>query len=273
LRQTLTEAALLGALGIVAAAVVVFWATNLIASIPVPGLPFRRPTQPGAAAYAYLVFLSSVAIAILGVTSLVAGLAGSRVSSMRLIRASTSRANRALRDGLVAVQVVLSVLLLSMSVGFTRTLAELLARDVGLDDRSTLVIELAVSTTLYPKPADQTAYIGRLREPLQRVPGVAVVGIGTAVPARRALGELMMPLPNHATGAIEQTTFDNVPITAGYLEAIGARLQSGRLFNDSDTELSAPVAVISTRAARRVFGTDDVIGRPIRVGRLPSTGQ
>jgi predicted permease len=272
LKQTLTEAALLGTLGAITALVVAVWGTNVVSATTIPGLQFRPPSQLASATVVYIAVLSTGAMAVLGLTSLTAGLTGARVTTMRLVRASGSRAQRVTRDALVAVQITFSVLLLTLSITLSFVLADLLAHDVGLDKRRTLVIDINMSTTQYPKPSDQSAYARRLRARLQRLPGVDVVGVGTALPARRAMGELVLPLTD-ATGASELAILDSVPVSAGYLEAIGARLRSGRFFDEGDTEASVPVAVISSRVARRVFRTEDVIGRTIRVGRLPSTGQ
>ncbi len=44
-----------------------------------------------------------------------------------------------------------------------------------------------------------------------------------------------------------------VIVTPGYIETLDIPLKSGRTFNDSDTETSAPVVIVDDRLARKFW--------------------
>jgi hypothetical protein len=56
--------------------------------------------------------------------------------------------------------------------------------------------------------------------------------------------------------------------TPGYFGAMGIRLLSGRGFEPRDVEREAPVAIVSDVTARTVWGTNDVVGKKIRIFQL-----
>ena len=58
------------------------------------------------------------------------------------------------------------------------------------------------------------------------------------------------------------------PLTDGYLEALGARVRRGRLFDARDAATPHASVIVSTTAARHMFDSIDVIGRPLPL-KLP----
>jgi putative ABC transport system permease protein len=54
-----------------------------------------------------------------------------------------------------------------------------------------------------------------------------------------------------------------VPASPGYFRTLEIRLIAGRLFDDHDDELGAPVVIVNREGARRFFGNDDPIGRTL----------
>jgi putative ABC transport system permease protein len=53
-------------------------------------------------------------------------------------------------------------------------------------------------------------------------------------------------------------------VSTGYFETVGLTLRRGRLFQDSDSTKTAPVALLNEAAVRRFFGDRDPIGARIR---------
>jgi putative ABC transport system permease protein len=69
----------------------------------------------------------------------------------------------------------------------------------------------------------------------------------------------------------EMIPLNLVAITPGYLESLGARLVSGRLFDPMDAASDAAIIVISESAARQFFPGKDPLGSEVPFG-LPRPG-
>src|SRR3989475_9496451 len=55
-------------------------------------------------------------------------------------------------------------------------------------------------------------------------------------------------------------------VTPDYFAALGIPVRRGRVFTDVDREGAPPVVVISESVARLYWGTDDPIGKRLRIG-------
>ena len=133
-----------------------------------------------------------------------------------------------------------------------------------------------------PKNQVLTAHLGRVRSPEMRdkiveaaaaMPGVQAAGAGQLLPrlypmprptAVEPIGDeprqAAMPAPSHAVGN-------------GFLQAIGARALSGRLFAATDFVAgAAPVAVVNELFVRKFLGGRNPIGRRIRIEQLRADG-
>jgi putative ABC transport system permease protein len=60
---------------------------------------------------------------------------------------------------------------------------------------------------------------------------------------------------------------DHRAVTPGYFEAIGARLEEGRLFDETDQADSEPVIVIDRALAERAYPAGDALGRTLSARR------
>jgi predicted permease len=133
-----------------------------------------------------------------------------------------------------------------------------------------------------PKNQILTAQLGRIRSPeirdrivaaARELPGVLAAGAGQQLPrlyppprptSVEPIGDepamTPQPAPGHAVGQ-------------GFMEAIGARAISGRLFNDNDfVKGAAPVAIVNEPFVRKFFGGRNPIGRRILVDNQRGRG-
>jgi putative ABC transport system permease protein len=96
------------------------------------------------------------------------------------------------------------------------------------------------------------------------MPDVEAAGITTALPILESSAMTSVPIsidgqPPRPAG--QEPVAQNSIATAGYFNAIGARLLRGRLFNQFDTGSSLRVAVINDTMAKRYWPNEDPIGR------------
>jgi predicted permease len=165
-----------------------------------------------------------------------------------------------LRQGLVVVQVALSLLLLAGAGLFVRSLGNLESLDPGFARQNVLLVSVDASLKNYPT-AQARAFYQQLLEHARTLPGVV----------RAAMADTS-PLGNHTNNTVyvegyqprpdEPTLDPNVAgITPGYFETIGVPLLLGRGFDARDTATAPPVAVINETFARHYFAGENPIGR------------
>jgi putative ABC transport system permease protein len=75
--------------------------------------------------------------------------------------------------------------------------------------------------------------------------------------------------PYPARDWMTNPTVNQMSVTEGYFEAMGARLVAGRLFTARDTATTAPVVIIGETAARRFFPGRAAVGRQLSVAGAP----
>jgi predicted permease len=164
------------------------------------------------------------------------------------------------------LQVAVSVVLLIGAGLLARTVSRLLSTDLGVDGRSALTVPLHMSEVSRFDQGSRAAFLRDLLQRVRALPGVEAAGIGTNLPP--ATAPVAFSVRVVQDGRAETRTFDLASASAGYFDAIGARLVRGRWFDAAD-ETGAPAIVLSETAARHLAGLGDPIGRPLPFG-LPT---
>jgi putative ABC transport system permease protein len=204
------------------------------------------------------------------VTGLLFGLAPS-IGTLKLAggRAVVGSAGRRFRNGLVAGEVALSVVLLVGAGLLLKSFAKLQRVDPGFDPRNVLSMRVTLSNLRYPEERSRVAFYDQLAERLRRIPGVEVSALTN-----------QLPLSGGGRGgdpfSIEGRAYDSssrVPqvasqyvVSAGYFHAMRILLRSGRLIDERDGWNAPRVAVINETMARGFWPGGDPIGKHIVLG-------
>jgi putative ABC transport system permease protein len=142
--------------------------------------------------------------------------------------------------------------------------------DVGLDARErvvTLSVPIGESSRT-DKPA-RLDLVDALVERARQLPGVLAAGFGSNLPPSSR--GIVFTVRYSSESRDESRTFDVVPSTPGYLEAMGVRLVRGRLFSADDARSGRSVAVLSETALRHLGQPLDVVDRELNMA-LPVDG-
>lgn len=170
------------------------------------------------------------------------------------------------RTAAIALQIGLSVLLLSGAGLFVRTLQQLKAQDMGL--KTDHVVEFSVDTTLSGIPTTDTVAVqARVRVALVGLPGVVAVGSTTdpVIAGNNSQGNISVE--GYQAGPDENTDVEVAGISPGYLESLGIKLLAGREFTVADTKGSAKVGMINRALAVKYFGSPEkAIGHMVAMG-------
>jgi predicted permease len=190
------------------------------------------------------------------------------MSSALRVRGGGDTGGRRTRSVLVALEVAGSLALLVGSGLMIRTVVRLLDVDLGMRAERVISATLAVRQTSYPDEDSRIALYDRLMSALGQTGGVGAVALSGPSPLVS-----YQPRPIHADDAAPGSTAvsASVRLVGGrYFDVLGIPIVRGRALAESDRGTSEPVAVVSESAARRLWPTENPIGRAIRlVEELP----
>jgi len=210
-------------------------------------------------------FLVAAALALL--TSVLIGALAtwehSRVEPERALRetsatATVSRAGRRWRDGLVAVQVALSVVLLIATGLFVRSVGRLLAIDTGLPLDRVVAFQLDYPTAAAVGIA---ASRQRLLSELAALPGVVGVGATENPVLGQVRAFVLAEIEGYEPAAGEVIMLNAVAVSPGLLETLGLPLAGGRPLDAADERAAGGRVVVNREFSRRYFDARDPVGR------------
>ncbi|HVS15471.1 MAG TPA: ABC transporter permease, partial [Thermoanaerobaculia bacterium] len=169
---------------------------------------------------------------------------------------------------LIATEVALSVLLLTLAGWLFSSLQRLAELELGFDPRPVTVARLALPELDYPTPADRARRVEELVARLAALPEVAAAGATTNAPldALSSDARVWARAPTVPQDPDDLLFVADRAVTPGYLEALRVRLQAGRLIDGRDHADSEPVAVISRDLAERLWPGESALGRQLRRG-------
>ena len=185
----------------------------------------------------------------------------------------TSRRQAILRDGLVAMEIALSLLMLTAAGVMARTLYQMQRTPLGFNPENVVTAELILPQKGYwfnSEKANKINITQTLVDPMlariRQLPGVASVGVTTIRPLRPNMSfldriefaERPKPDPRYQQSANVRAA------TPDYFRAMGIPLVQGRFFKEQDTP-SAPVAAVVNEAfVRQIVVTGSPLGMRVK---------
>ena len=145
--------------------------------------------------------------------------------------------------------------------------------NLGFQPDRLVAATLNLTNPRYLNSAGQLAFVGRLLESVQAIPGVeaATVTQATELPPGYWHATNLFSIDGRAPEPPGQRPFARYPlVTPGYFGIMRIALLRGRLLADSDAENTQPVAVINQALARRYFPGENPLGQHVHIG--PPTG-
>ncbi len=180
--------------------------------------------------------------------------------------ATAGRRSGLFRDVLVAVEVALSLMLLTGAGLMLKSFSKLHAVDPGFATERVLTIQFSLPPGMR-KEAQVAGFFRDLLEQVRTQPGVESAGIVTVPPLGGHFMDTTFTIDGHA--ALPQGHFLDAVVRSadpGYFQAMGIPLKRGRGFTDADRLEAAHKAVITESMAATFFPNEDPIGKRLHAG-------
>ncbi len=266
IRQLLTESLLLALLGTGAGLLLNLWLSRLLSGVRIPTpLPIQLVIQPDGMLLAYSVALTFLVTLGTGMAPALkgtrAGIGGALTEGGR----QTGPAGNRLRNAMVAGQLAVSILLLTVGLLFIRNLMYATSFNAGFDTSHTVVATLQTAWGTYT-PKKFAGLVDTALERLRELPGVDAASPASAVPLNPFLafnrpgGQFR---PDAGSRAVRvQYNFNNVG--PDYFRIMGIPILEGRAFAESDGIGTPRVVILNENMARRLFGSAGPVGHILR---------
>ena len=269
IRQLLTESLLLSTAGGVGGALLAAWLTELLARSAAGSIPRADEIHVDARTLGFAFAIAVIAGLVFG---LVPAWQAARTDVNDTLKAEgrgTSGARHRALGAFVVAEVALAMVLLVGASLLLATFGHLTRLDPGFDASRALVVPAFLPPWKYATPDARRGFFERATRELAAVPGVTAVGATNALPLSgdNSSGSLTVegqPAPTPAT----RPNADRRSVTPGYHDALGIRLQSGRLLTAADDQRAPLVVVVSRAFADRYWPNQDAIGKRVKLARF-----
>ncbi|HKP29057.1 MAG TPA: ABC transporter permease [Gemmatimonadales bacterium] len=188
-------------------------------------------------------------------------------------RTSGGPGARRMRNGLVIVEVALSVMLLAGAGALGRTFVNLRSVKPGFEQDRVLTAQLVYP--LFTNDFSQFARLGpewrrfyhNVNEAVASLPGVRAAGVISSLPLSGAWESTAFGIAGRPPANQGPSAFF-AGVSEGYFATLGIPLLRGRLFDAADRD-SARSVIISAALAAKYFPNEDPLGQQLRIFGSP----
>jgi predicted permease len=263
--QLLTEAALLGLLGCLAALPLAAATLALTGAV----MPAESDLELGLSGAAIL-FAGSATVVTLLLFGLFPALAVTRTPAGAVLKEqagqqSGGRAMARFRRSLVTAQIAFSTVLLVLAGLFAQSLANVARVDLGLKTESVVTFDVAPILSGYT-PQRSAALFDRIEEEMAALPGVTSVGSAmVGIITGNGWGS-NVSVQGYEAAPDADTNANYNEVSAGFFRTLQIPLLAGRDFSEADTAGRPQVAIVNEAFADKFQLGTDVVGKRMAFG-------
>jgi predicted permease len=259
IRQLLTESMILAVVGGICGVVLSHWGVRLLVSLVIPDSPID--TRPDLRILLFTIGVSVFSGLLFGLMPAVRSSKSDLAAAMKeKTRSRGGRMRVGLSSGLVVVQVALSMVLLTGSALFARSLLNLQTNDVGFDRDNVLLVSVDARLAGY-KPQGLSAFYERLLDRLRVIPNVSSVSMATYSPMSGSNRTSSIKMPGVMPTANEDLVVQDLLVGPDYAATLGIPLVRGRDIGVRDTAAAGRVAVVNETFVEHYLKDQNPLGR------------
>jgi putative ABC transport system permease protein len=280
-RQLLAESVTLAVAGGMAGLLLAAWGVNVIARLIPAGagggiLAVAAPKVDGN------VLLFALAASVF--TGILFGLAPAATATRpdlaeglkESAQVASSGGRRGWLRGALAVSELSLALVLLIGAGLLiKSFYRVLQVNPGFAPERVLTMDLSLTDARYPARQQKSAFFSQVLRRVESLPGVRSAALADSLPLSPYQGFLLMS-PNRllSRAALSSSTtamMRVLTVSPGYFYTLGIPVLKGRTFTDHDDEQALKVAVVNEALARRLWPTEDPIGKQLPLFRHSPT--
>jgi predicted permease len=261
MRLLVAESLLLGLVGAVLAVLCTGLTLRTVVALSPADLPFRSNVR--------------LNVGVLGFTAVLAVCAGLLAGLVPAWRARRSLHVRERADAapaapsssawLVVTQVAVATVMVASAGLLLRSFVTALRIDPGIRTDGVLTASVSLARSRYPQDDQQRAFFEAALDSIRALPGVMAAELSLFTPLD---GAIPAEVSADAATANAQLLHIN-PVSAGYLHMLGVPLLDGRAPEARDDETGERIALLSRRAAARLWPDRSPVGRLLYYNKLP----
>lgn len=262
IRQLLTESLVMALVGGVAGTLLASWLQPFFLQLLAVDPPAGSSTALRTSVLFFAVVVSVATGVLSGIVPAIRTSRSDLIDDLKSGVRSTDAGGTRFRSGLVVVQVALSIVLLVGAGLLVRSLAGVMAVDIGFDASDLLTAEIRLPSTDYADAERRIQFYTNLVESVNAIPGVEGAALINQLPIRNPGNNIYVhdeeypPLdPSEIRSAFIRS------VLPGYFETMDISTLSGRVIEATDVSGGPPVLVISQTMADSIFPGRDPIGR------------
>jgi predicted permease len=171
-------------------------------------------------------------------------------------------------------QVSLALVLLVGAALLIASVRQLSNVVLGFQPRGAMTFQMSVASAKYANAEGQHAYLDRVIERLDAIPGVQSTGAAFSLPLGNSFTSGDVSVEGRPAAAPGREQYAGFRIVSGdFLGSMGIRLMRGRTLQPEDRAGAPLVTVINEAFARKLFPGQDPIGQRVTFGTPDSTAE
>ena len=188
--------------------------------------------------------------------------------TLRALSVTATRSGVGIGAALTVLQLAASLTLVVGALLLAATLRHLTTVPLGFDPSNVSAVRVSPENLGYGEP-EAADYYRAFVERLQALPEVERTGVGSTVPLRGSSFIIHIGLPGQLSTDTEPRAHLVQIFSTGYFDTLGISVVRGRVFRPEEIVLpgreAARVVVLGRAMAEDLFGTVDVVGRPVEL--------
>ena len=268
IRQTMTEALVLAGAGAVAGCLLAEALLRVFVSIAPSGILFLAKAQIDLRIVLFSLLVSLVCAVAFGI---VPAMEKPRAESL-VSRPTLSQAHGRLRRLLVAVQIAVSVVLLTGASLLVKSFRNLESQTLGMSTRNVLTLHIPLTGQRYPSGQTMMDFYLRAETALKHTPGVTAVAISDSIPpdadsphGAMRYADLYIDGKSAGPGGVGGSVVTR-SVTPSYFRVLRIPLVEGRDFQEEERNIPGSSLILSKLLALRLFPGVNPVGKHIQFG-------